>query len=60
MDRFKEMMRLFDEASAANAECEVLLIDLWRTTKDARIEALFRDRGGCMIDGVFMFSEDNK
>ena len=56
--RFKEMKRLFDEATEALSECETLLREIWRETKDTRIEALFRKAGGLMIDGKYMFGPD--
>lgn len=52
---FSQMRELFEETNVDFLEAEDLLVEIWKESKDPRIEAFFSERGGIMIDGVFMF-----
>ena len=54
---FDKMLRLFEESEADLRDYENLMEELWRETKDPRIEALWRKGGGIMIDEKFMFHD---
>jgi len=58
IDKFAEMKKLWEEAEADNQAKHELLVELWKETKDKRIEKLFASLGGCYVDGVYMFKSE--
>jgi hypothetical protein len=57
---FEEMHRLFDEESADLQRAIDVLVEVWKDTKDPRIEEFFRSMGGLMINGKFMFNKNSE
>lgn len=58
MDKYmKEMSQLHEAAEKDLDKANDLLIDIWKETKDQKIESYFREVcHGIIIDGVFMFA----